>query len=103
MLELSCQSSIECILTIINQNDLDASIDILTDLMIAFKYSSTQYEIRLLFQNKFLSIITGKRNERLDRLREKYQLDMVKIFPQTCPKSDERVVLLRSHHSEYMI
>ncbi|CAF0753494.1 unnamed protein product [Adineta steineri] len=103
MLEVSCQSSIECILTIINQNDLEASIDILTDLLIAFKCSSTQYELRLLFQKKFLSIIAGKRNERLDRLREKYQLDMVKIFPQTCPQSDERVVLLRSQHNEYII
>lgn len=103
MLELSCQSSIECILTIINQNDLDASIDILTDLMIAFKCTSIQYELRLLFQKKFLSIITGKRNERLDRLREKYQLDMVKTFPQTCPQSDERVILLRGQHTEYII
>jgi hypothetical protein len=103
MLKISCQSSIECILTIIDQNDLESSIDILTDLMIAFKCSSTQYELRLLFQKKFISIITGKRSERLDRLRDKYQLDMVKIFPQTCPKSDERVVLLRSQHTEYLI
>ncbi|CAF3885851.1 unnamed protein product [Rotaria sp. Silwood2] len=103
VLTLSCQSSIECILTIIDQKDLDASIDILTDLMVAFKCSSDQYEIRLLFQKKFISIITGKRNERLERLRDKYQLDMVKVFLQTCPQSDERVVLLRCQHSEYII
>ncbi|CAF1083136.1 unnamed protein product [Rotaria sp. Silwood1] len=103
VLKLSCQSSIECILTIIDQNDLDASMDILTDLMVAFKCSSDQYEIRLLFHKKFISIITGKRNERLERLRDKYQLDMVKVFPQTCPQSDERVVLLRCQHSEYII
>jgi hypothetical protein len=103
MLEISCQSPIECILKIINQNDLEASIDILTDLMIGFKCSPTQYELRLLFQKKFIPIITGKRNERLDRLRDKYQLDMVKVFPQTCPQSDERVVLLRSQHTEYII
>ncbi|CAF0756541.1 unnamed protein product [Rotaria sordida] len=103
VLKLSCQSTIECILTIIDQNDLDGSIDILTDLMVAFKCSSNQYEIRLLFQKKFISIITGKRNERLERLRDKYQLDMVKVFPQTCPQSDERVVLLRCQHSEYII
>jgi len=102
-LELSCQSSIESILTIINRNDLDASIEILVDLMIAFKCSTTQYELRLLFQKKFIPILTGKRNERLDRLRDKYQLDMVKVFPQTCPKSDERVVLLRGQYSEYII
>ncbi len=102
-LELSCQSSIECILTIINRNDLDASIEILVDLMIAFKFSTTQYELRLLFQKKFIPILTGKRTERLDRLRDKYQLDMVKVFPQTCPQSDERVVLLRGQHSEYII
>jgi len=102
-LELSCQSSMESILTIINQNDLDASIDILMDLMIAFKCSSIQFELRLLFQKKFISILTGKRTERLDRLRDKYQLDMVKVFSQTCPQSDERVVLLRGQHSEYII
>jgi hypothetical protein len=102
-LELSCQSPIESILTIINQNDLDASIDILMDLMIAFKCSSTQYELRLLFQKKFISILTGKRNERLDRLRDKYQLDMIKVFPQTCPQSDERIVLLRGQYNEYII
>lgn len=103
MLELSCQSPIESILTIVNQDDLDASIDILSDLMVAFKCSPTQYELRLLYPKKFIPIITGKRNERLDRLRDKYQLDMVKVFPQTCPKSDERVVLLRSEQNEYII
>ncbi|CAF3704697.1 unnamed protein product [Rotaria socialis] len=103
-LKLSCQSCIECILTIIDQHDIEASIDILTDLIVAFKCSSNEYEIRLLFQNKFIPIITGKRNERLERLRDKYQLDLVKVFPQTCPQSDERVVLLRSHHhSDYII
>lgn len=102
-LELSCQSPIECILTILNQNDLDASIDILLDLMIAFKCTSTQYELRLLYQKKFISILTGKRTERLDRLRDKYQLDMVNVFPQTCPQSDERIVLLRGENSEYII
>jgi hypothetical protein len=102
-LEISCESPIECILTIINQNDLDASIDILMDLMVAFKCSVVQHELRLLFQQKFISILTGKRNERLDRLRDKYQLDMIKVFPQTCPQSDERVVLLRGQHSEYII
>jgi hypothetical protein len=103
MLEITCQSPIESILTIINQNDLDGSIDILTDLMIAFKCTSTQYELRLLFQKSFISIITGKRNERLDRLRDKYKLDMARAFTQTCPQSDERVVLLRSQHSEHII
>ena len=102
-LQLSCESTMECILTIINQNDLDASIDILMDLMNAFKCSSTQYELRLLYQKKFMPILTGKRTERLDRLRDKYQLDMVKVFPQTCPQSDERVVLLRGQHNEYII
>lgn len=102
-LKLSCESSIECILTIINQNDLDASIDILMDLMNAFKCSSIQYELRLLFQKKFIPILTGKRTERLDRLRDKYQLDMIKVFPQTCPQSDERIVLLRGQHNEYII
>jgi len=28
---------------------------------------------------------------------------MVKVFPQTCPQSDERVILLRGQHSEYII
>jgi len=102
-LELSCQSPFECILTVLNQNDLDASIDILMDLMNAFKCSANQYELRLLYQNKFISILTGKRTERLDRLRDKYQLNMVKVFPQTCPQSDERVVLLRGQSNEYII
>lgn len=102
-LALSCQSSVESILTILNQNDLDASIDILTDLIDAFKCSSNQFELRLLFQKKFIPILTGKRTERLDRLREKYQLDMVKVFPQTCPQSDERIVLIRGHNSDYII
>ena len=103
MLKLSCQSPIECILTIINQNDLDESIEILTDLMAAFKCSSTQYELRLLFQDKFISIVTGKRDKRLEHFRDKYQLDMIKVFPRRCPRSDERIVLLRSQHSEYII
>ena len=102
-LALSCQSSVESILTILNQNDLEASIDILTDLIDAFKYSSNQYELRLLFQKKFISILTGKRTERLDRLREKYQLDMVKVFTQTCPQSDERIVLIRGYNSDHII
>jgi len=102
-LKISCQSPIECILTIINQNDLDASIDILMDLMNAFKCSPIQYELRLLFQKKFIPILTGKRTERLDRLRDKYRLDMIKVFPQTCPQSDERVVILRGQHNEYII
>ena len=103
MLELSCQSPVESILTIINQNDLDESIDILTDLIGAFKCSSTHYELRLLFQSRFISIITGKRNERLERLRAKYQLDSVKIFTQVCPQSDERVLLIRSGQCEHII
>ena len=103
MLKLSCRSSIECILTIINQNDLDESIEILTDLMAAFKCSSTQYELRLLFQDKFISIVTGKRDKRLEHFRDKYQLDRIKVFHQKCPQSDECIVLLRSHHSEYII
>lgn len=103
MIKLSCSSPVECILTIVNQSDLDASFDILTDLISVFKCSSNQYEVRLLFHTKFIPIITGKRNERLERLRDKYQLDLVKVFPQTCPQSDERVVLLRSHNSEYII
>jgi hypothetical protein len=73
------------------------------DLMNAFKCSSIQYELRLLFQKKFIPILTGKRTERLDRLRDKYQLDMIKVFPQTCPQSDERIVLLRGQHNEYII
>ena len=102
-LALSCESSIESILTIINQSDLDASIDILTDLINAFQCQSNQYELRLLFHKKFIPILTGKRTERLDRLRDKYQLDMVKVFPQPCPQSDERIVLIRGHNSDYII
>lgn len=103
MLQLSRPSSVESILTIINQNDLDESIDILTDLLGAFKCSSTHHELRVLFQSRFISIITGKRNERLERLRAKYQLDAVKIFTQVCPQSDERVLLIRSEQSEHII
>ena len=103
MLEVSSSSTVESILTIIDQSDLDHSLDILTDLLIAFKCSPTLVELRLLFQKKFLPIITGKRHERLERLRSKYQLDVAQIFPQPCPQSDERVVLLRSQHSDYII
>ncbi|CAF1562578.1 unnamed protein product [Adineta ricciae] len=102
-LALSCESPIESILTIINQDDLDVSVEILNDLMVAFQCSSSQYELRLLYPKKFIPIITGKRNERLDRLKDKYQLDMMKVFPQACPLSDERVILLRCQHADYMI
>lgn len=78
-------------------------MDILMDLMDCFKCSSCQYELRLLFQKKFIPIISGKRNERLERLREKYQLDMAKVFQQTCPGSDEQVVLLRCQQCEYIL
>ena len=104
MLKLSSSSSsVESILTVIDQSDLDQSFDILTDLLVAFKCSSALVELRLLFQKKFLPIITGKRHERLERFKSKYQLDVAQIFPQPCPQSDERVVLLRCQHSEYIV
>ncbi|UJR37962.1 hypothetical protein I4U23_030646 [Adineta vaga] len=103
MLELSCESSIESILTIIDGNDLEISIEVLSDLMTAFQCSPKQYELRLLYSKTFIPIITGKRNERLDRLKEKYQLDMIKVFPQTCPQSDERIIIFENiHRSDFI-
>lgn len=100
---LSCQSANESILTIIHQNNLDEAFEMLTDIIKAFVLPSNLYEIRLLFQKKFFSIISGKRTERLDRMKLKYKLDAAQIFAHVCPQSDERILLLRSDQTEYII
>lgn len=66
-------------------------------------FISTTWTSIIISTKIYINSKYGKRNERLDRLRDKYQLDMIKVFPQTCPQSDEWVVLLRGQHSEYII
>jgi hypothetical protein len=102
-LKISCETAIESILTIIDHHDLDHSLEILTDLMIALRCSAIFYEIRLLIQKKFIHIITGKRQERLTRLKLKYKLETAQVYQQLCPHSDEQVVLLRCNRSEYIV
>ncbi|CAF0778092.1 unnamed protein product [Didymodactylos carnosus] len=92
----------EYVLTIINQDDLEVCMEILSEVMPLILSSQTN-ELRILFHEIYIPYIIGKGGERSNYLKEKYQLNQIKIYSQSCPKSNERILSLSSQKDEYII
>ncbi|CAF0748056.1 unnamed protein product [Didymodactylos carnosus] len=63
----------------------------------------SHYEIRYLIDEQYASSIIGKLGENAKLLKEKYSLDTLKVYPTSCPHSNERVVLLKAMEKENII
>jgi len=88
---LDNESITECVLTFY-VSDLDSFLNAFTSYWKLF--SNKNNEIRILIPENNISFIMGKSDETLNYLANRFQLDEIKIFPDFCPKSNEKILLI---------
>lgn len=96
MIQVPDQSGPERILTI--SGELEAALDCLTDALATMAGNQNlrqdANELRALVHNSQAGAVIGKRGEHVKELRGRHGLE-VKVFPDTCPNSTDRVILCR--------
>ncbi|CAF0885868.1 unnamed protein product [Rotaria sp. Silwood1] len=80
----------ECVLTF-NVSNLDSSLKTFT---LYWNLFPNHYEIRMLITPDNASFLMDKLNEISCSLLKRFQLNQIKIFSNSCPKSDERILLI---------
>ena len=63
-----------------------------------WKLFLTQQEIRLLVPHHHDSVLVGQ----LRHLQVQFQFDQMKVFPDPCPKSDERILLIQTKSRRFV-
>ncbi|CAF4093582.1 unnamed protein product [Rotaria magnacalcarata] len=59
-------------------------------------------EIRMLIPQYNVSYLTNKLNETSRSLIDRFKLDQINFFPCSCPKSDERILLISGTRRDYI-
>ncbi|CAM2712519.1 unnamed protein product [Rotaria socialis] len=59
-------------------------------------------EIRVLIPQYNVSYLADKLNETSRSLTNRFQLDQINVFPCSCPKSDERILLIKGTRRDYI-
>ncbi|UJR10204.1 hypothetical protein I4U23_014419 [Adineta vaga] len=88
----------ECVLTF-NVSNLDTFLHAFTSYWNHFPQNKT---IRLLLPLFKLSLVMDTTDERFDYFRKRFQLDEMRIFPDFCPKSDEKILLFRGKRRDHL-
>ena len=86
----------ECVLTF-NTSDLYTFLEVFDTFWNIFPKNN---ELRLLIPQYNISFIMGKLGETSRLLTKRFQLDQIRVFPNSCPKSDERILLLSGKRRE---
>jgi hypothetical protein len=67
---------------------------------IFWNYFPNNNELRLLIPQYNISFVMGKLGETSRLLAKRFQLDQIKVFTNSCPKSDERILLINGKRRE---
>ncbi|CAF3610369.1 unnamed protein product [Adineta steineri] len=93
------ESISECVLTFI-VFDFDSFLNTFKTYWNLFTKTN---QIRLLMCPTQISFILEQSNETLNYLEDSFQLNQIKIFPDFCPKSDEKILLINGKQHDLII